>query len=221
MVVSGGVVRDRGASLLAAVALHGVALLAFFLEPPPQTESPPLPPEVGGISATIVNLSFDGPEGAAATSQPLETLYERLAAATPTAAPGGDRPSTSLDDLFGGVSSPASNAGGAAGANVRAGDPRDQVSIPRARGGGQPCWRRAPQPLAVTMRILVDEQGNLVGRPRIVRSRYPEAEAQAWRAMAGCAPYSALPAGRYRALDLDFSAPPSSWIKAAGDVTAN
>lgn len=67
------------------------------------------------------------------------------------------------------------------------------------------------------MLVMLDERGAVVGTPRLTRRSGAMAEAQAWRALAGCAPYAAARAGRYRAVELDFAAE-GDWVRPAGFI---
>lgn len=135
-----------------------------------------------------------------------------------------------LDALFGPEASDDDKASRSAGAEAagsaagggRALDPRDQVSVSRAPSGGlggerEPCWKRPGSRLPVVMMVMLNERGELVGVPRVVQRNGAFAEAQAWRAMAGCAPYAAARAGRYRTVELDFAGD-EDWIRPTGFI---
>jgi len=65
------------------------------------------------------------------------------------------------------------------------------------------------RPIPVRVRVLLNGNGGLVGAPKILRpdgaAPNVNAETEALRAMAGCAPYVAASPGLYQVVDLDFS----------------
>lgn len=212
-----GKIKVQLPAVLVAVALHlALYWLALPTEGRPTLDSWVDEP-TGAMSVSLVGPSFEVISGstAAARTKVIEALGRRLAAGE-----GGEDPAEQasqtgdLDALFGPQESIAtrSTATGRSEALTqgpegtgRARDPRDQVSLARPSGRGV-CWRRPAERLSVKMTIMVDDDGGLVGVPRVTRSGNALAEAQAWRAMAGCAPYAAAKAGRYRTLELDFGA---------------
>lgn len=104
-------------------------------------------------------------------------------------------------------------------ANASTGDLGVQASLPRqGRAGDGPCWSRPAQPLPVRMMVVVNERGMVIGMPQIIRGSargapQSEAEVQAMRALAGCAPFSAAPgAGTFTSYEFDFSKT-RDWIR--------
>lgn len=219
----------RFGPVLAAVGLHLALFVAALVDVANPATSEPPPPEAKAVSVSLFSMNSDVSAASADISGPasaVDALQQRLASAEGGSTPSLDAPAArgSLDELFGpmasGAPSPARGAAEAAG-SARAGDPRDQVSLVRPGGlrgsGDGPCWRRPERPLPVVMQVMLDEAGGVIGRPRVLRKASPAAEAQAWRAMAGCAPYVAVTAGRYRALELDFAGG-RDWVRPAGFV---
>jgi len=208
--------------MLAAVAAMG-----------PTTRFRELPEGEAGV---FMEASLIGPKGEArqataqqAAASPLEAMLNDLAAPSEAAGPGAGPATgsaTALSDLLGPASPREASGGGKpgiAGTSGGSGDAKPgfdygaQASVGRRRAGtgaGQvgPCWGRPERPVPVVMAILLDQDGALVGRPRIVRSgerpgdpRAAEYERTAMRAMAGCAPFSLAPPGVYEAYRIDFS----------------
>lgn len=220
-----------GAGALLALAVHlaaGVAIVGLA----PKERFEDWPDGSGGSEVVISLHDADGrvrgPQPpAAATASPLDALRDSLAAsqAPQAAGAGAGTPESSLSELFG-ESAKASPAGGSqggardsgGGSGARPGfDYGAQASVPRRRpGAGEgpvgPCWGRPERPVPVIMAILLDKDGVLVGRPRIIKvgdgpgdPRAADYERTAMRAMAGCAPFSLAPPGVYEAYRIDFS----------------
>lgn len=192
-------------------------------------------PEAFG-EGDALQVSLGGDEGAAAgqvsqaADQTQMTEIEALAARLRNVAPDGlvlerpgERPRSSLSDLFGalgagagqgqtGEGKTASGQGGAAADQQRAmasrqGDQGDASSAGSLWGQIEPCWRRLSPPAngpAVTLEISLNGQGALSRPPRIVRSSggAPQesqllAEARALSAIQACLPYKgANPVGQ-------------------------
>lgn len=219
------------AGVVAAAAVHLLAGLAIAgLSPQPRFEDWP-----DGADGTEISVSLHAPDGrvrspvsAAAAASPLDSMLEDLAATEPARAQGNgalDNPGASLSDLFGDAATTPGGGSGQGGARDSAGesgakagfDYGAQASVPRRRpGAGEgpvgPCWGRPERPVPVVMAILLDKDGVLVGRPRIIRAgdgpgdpRAADYERTAMRAMAGCAPFSLAPPGVYEAYRIDFS----------------
>lgn len=222
----------QGASVFVVLLLHlALYWLAYGARRDPVFN---LPQEGGPPTMTVALMGRPGNqrEGATADSpvrSPLEAMRERLTAAGGSI-PLSEPPSLTgdLDSLFGprqteGGAARAAAGSGAGEGTGRAGDPRDQVSLAPGQFGssssGQaaPCWRKPAAPTLVRMVVMVDDRGAVVGTPRLTRRGGAIAEAQAWRAMAGCAPYAAARAGRYRAIELDFAGG-ADWVRPAGFV---
>jgi hypothetical protein len=129
-----------------------------------------------------------------------------------------------LSDLWG-PASPTPPAGGSgrvgalgiSGGSV--GDPGALVSLPRAdlgqlMSGGKlaPCWRAPARPIGVTVTLVLDARGGVIGAPRITGAGGSAASGEALtlaeQALAGCAPYGvAAQPGLYETMILDFSSP--------------
>lgn len=210
--------------LLAAVAIAG-------LSSQPRFEDWPDGADGAEISVSLHDL--DGrvrrPTSSAATAaSPLDAMLDSLVStgSAQTRGEGAlDTPGAPLSELFGDAAATPEGGGGQGTARDSGGesgakpgfDYGAQASVPRRRpgaGGGPvgPCWGRPERPVPVIMAILLDKDGVLVGRPRIIRAgdgpgdpRAADYERTAMRAMAGCAPFSLAPPGVYEAYRIDFS----------------
>jgi len=207
----------------------------------------PVEPEGQAIS-----LSLIGPaDGAVTMPQPSEELFKDLREVDQTAvqqsfAAAKPVQRVSISDLFDDhtdqvpVKAQVAKSGGAAstvtGALHLSGDPNAQVSLANlaglqtgsSKGGvgpGSPypsCWRRAAKPIPIKLVAILDNEGAMIGPPKVAQTAVPptpaqlQAETLAMQAMAGCAPYRLASApGMYRSFELDFSRT-SAWIKPLG-----
>lgn len=213
----------RWGAVFAAAAIHAALYGVIVATGAPSLKTLPLPPEGEAISVNLVGFSAPSSAGGGspAAASELDSLQHRLAQGDGGAGAPSESARGSLSDLLG---PPARDGPRGAGTGViRGGDARDQISLV-GRGGprvplpeGQPCWRKPAAPLPVVMQVLLDDRDRLVGRPRLLRGGGGAAEEQAWRALAGCAPYVAAAPGRYRAFELDF-ARAAGWITPAGAI---
>lgn len=205
---------ERAGAVLCAVLVHALLLLTLLEvgAPAPLTLVRESEGPVFAVSLVSATGASSSPRlSTELRSTPLEGLRRRLAGgAGESTAVEERRPPASLAELFGEATGPAATPTTAGPPRSRGGDSRDQASVGRpSDGGSAPCWRLPHRPIPVRVRILLNDDGDLVGAPRILRpggaAPDTDAETQALRAMAGCAPYVAAPPGRYRVVDLDFS----------------
>jgi hypothetical protein len=225
----------RGARLpaltVAALAhiLGGLAVSFLFVA----TQAPT--PGVHSVAVTLVAaMGASGAPAGSVTPLPatLDGLAQALAAPDPAPRLGAahEAPKTSLSDLLGEPAQRQTQSGAAgvnpAGSSGSAGssqgpDPYAYASLGTAgaaqaasrslRDQAVRCWRREPSSPAVTLRVTLDERGDLAREPTVVASPAnglaqgrPEAVARAMAAVRDCAPYL-IAAGRSNTpYDLEF-----------------
>ena len=237
-----GKTAERAISVTVAGAVHA-ALLAAFIGWAPAVE---MADRMDAVDVSLLGEMEGYAAPASSAADELQGLFQEVRDLSPRTdgylGPERRAQPRSLSDIFGERDAPRSGPAAPEtsamtsqmAASGRSGDPGAQVSLAANRGlrtglapGGQipPCWRRTERPVPVKMIIVIDDQGAMVGRPRIVREgamRPDQAriadEAEAMRAIAGCAPFSlATSPGMYRSLQLDFAAG-ASWTTFGGMV---
>lgn len=220
--------RARIAAGAASSLMHLAMFSALLLPLAATALSKRPPPDQQAVVVTLVRLSGgSSPNDAQAA---LEQLREQLARDTPPLA--DDQAQTSsqsasrLLDAFqpsqsstpdkppgrAGLSGSSSNANldpyARAAVSMRSTDSQGDLAIWRQVA---PCWRPVPNAAKVTLSVVLDDKGRLVGdavAPHDIFSGIPRSGelTEARRALAACAPYS-VPPGGARIYRLEFSGP--------------